>query len=71
MAALEREVRLLRGSYGSTFEELEAAGQVGGGRVYHFEDLLSLSPESTDSSPPLIFVHVPKTGGTTIKAIFL
>jgi sulfotransferase famil protein len=71
VAALEREVRLLRVSYGSTFEELEAAGKVGGGRVYRFEDLLSLSPEPTESSPPLIFVHVPKTGGTTIKNVLM
>ena len=48
VAALEREVRLLRVSYGSTFEESEAVGKFGGGRVYDFEDLLSLSPESTD-----------------------
>ena len=45
VATLERENRLLRVSYGSTFEELEAAGKVGGGRVYGFEELLSLSPE--------------------------
>ena len=39
--------------------------------MYHFEDLLSLSPESTDSSPPLIFVHMPKTGGTTIISVLM
>jgi len=71
VAELEREVRLLRVSYGSTFEELQAAGKVGGGRVYRFEDLLSLSPEPTESAPPLIFVHVPKTAGTTTKNVLM
>jgi Sulfotransferase family len=62
--------RLLVGG-GSTFPELEAAGKAGGGRVYHFDELLSLSPECPDPAPPLVFIHVPKTGGTTLNNILM
>ena len=62
--------RLLVGG-GSTFGELEAAGKAGGGRVYSFDELLSLSPDRSDPAPPLVFIHVPKTGGTTLNNILM
>jgi hypothetical protein len=38
-------------------------------RAYRFEELLS--PQSDDPVPPLVFVHVPKTGGTTLNRILM
>ena len=71
VAALEHENRRLA-SYKSTFKELASQGKVGGGRVYSFDELLALRrSECGPSAPPLVFVHVPKTGGTTINHILM
>jgi hypothetical protein len=66
----DQEIRLLKVSFGATFEELEAAGKVGGGAVYSFDELLS-SDLSTSTAPPLVFIHVPKAGGTTLNHILM
>jgi hypothetical protein len=72
LAALQAENRALRVGGGSTFEELEASGKAGGGRVYRFHDLLSLPAQANEPTvPPLVFIHVPKTGGTTINHILM
>ena len=73
LAALEAENRALRVGGGSTFEELETAGKAGGGRVYQFQELLSLPAHANEeaTAPPLVFIHVPKTGGTTINHILM
>src|SRR5262245_23933243 len=72
LAALKAENRTLRVGGGATFEELEASGKAGGGHVYRFHDLLSLPAQSNEpTAPPLVFIHVPKTGGTTINHILM
>jgi Galactose-3-O-sulfotransferase len=72
LAALKAENRTLRVGGGATFEELEASGKAGGGRVYQFHELLSLPAQSNEpTAPPLVFIHVPKTGGTTINHILM
>jgi Sulfotransferase family len=37
--------------------------------VYRFEELLALSP--SDPAPPLVFLHVPKTAGSTLNSILM
>jgi hypothetical protein len=73
VATRDREIRLLRVDHGATFEELEAAGKVGAGSPYRFEELLSVreavSAAAAPGVPPLVFIHVPKTGGTTLNSI--
>ena len=66
----DQEIRRLTVSYGSTFEELVAAGKAGGGQVYTFDEL-SKSASSPATVPPLVFIHVPKAGGTTINHILM
>jgi Galactose-3-O-sulfotransferase len=66
----DEEIRRLTVSYGSTFEELIAAGKAGGGEVYTFDEL-SKSASSLPTVPPLVFIHVPKAGGTTINHILM
>ncbi|TMJ28683.1 MAG: sulfotransferase family protein [Alphaproteobacteria bacterium] len=68
LARRDQEIRRLKVSLGATFEELEAAGKVGGGRLYSFEELL-FAELSRDTVPPLVFVHIPKTGGSTLNRI--
>src|SRR5436190_19499844 len=67
LARRDQEIRR-KVSLGATFEELEAAGKVGGGRLYSFEELL-FAELSRDTVPPLVFVHIPKTGGSTLNRI--
>jgi chromosome segregation ATPase len=74
ITTLERENRLLRVGHGATFEELASRGKVSTGAPYRFDDLLSLRqtpPRSAPTVPPLIFVHVPKAGGTTLNNILM
>jgi hypothetical protein len=47
----EQQIRRLLVGGGSTFTELESAGKAGGGRVYRFDELLSLSPERAEPVP--------------------
>jgi len=61
----------LRLGGGTTFEALEAAGRAGGGSVYRFDDLVSLSPTSAAPAPPLVFIHVPKTDGPIVNLILM
>jgi hypothetical protein len=72
--AKKRENRLLKVGHGATFEELVAEGKASGGAPYRFDDLLSFrqAPEvATPRVPPLIFIHVPKAGGTTLNNILM
>jgi Galactose-3-O-sulfotransferase len=72
LAALKAENRTLRVGGGATFEELEASGKAGGGRVYQFHELRSLPAQSNEpTAPPLVFIHVPKTAGTTTNHILM
>jgi hypothetical protein len=66
IARRDQEIRRLKVSFGATFEELEAAGKTGGGTIYSFDELFS-SEFSASTAPPLIFIHVPKAGGTTLN----
>jgi hypothetical protein len=68
---IEAENRKLRLGGGATFEELEAAGKAGGGRVYRFDDLISLSPTSAAPAPPLVFINVPKTDGAIVNQVLM
>jgi hypothetical protein len=45
--------------------------RAGGGSPYHFDDLVSLSPENTQPVPPLVFIHIPKTAGTTVNNLLM
>jgi Sulfotransferase family len=38
-------------------------------RAYRFQDLLCLSND--ESAPPLVFIHVPKTAGSTLNSILM
>jgi len=60
------------GSWQMTEDDSQAREilQYGGGqgRVYRFDDLL-LDPEPV--APPMIFIHVPKAAGSTLKSVFM
>jgi hypothetical protein len=72
VAALANENRRLRVGDGPTFEELQAAGKIGGGSPYRFEDLLDVRlGGSVVSVPPLVFIHLPRTAGTTVSKILM
>jgi hypothetical protein len=74
LAKLNHENRLLRVGHGPTFEELAAAGNVLTGLPYGFGELLSFRLEHDrpiPSVPPLVFMHIPKTGGTTVNRILM
>jgi hypothetical protein len=69
-----REARILSVGHGATFDELETAGRAGGGTPYRFDELASLisgAPVDPPDVPPLIFLHVPKCGGTTMNNILM
>jgi hypothetical protein len=73
LAARDREIRFLKVSHGRTFEELEALGAVGGGAAYRFEELVAIRGGAAPAAtvPPLVFVHLPKAGGTTLNHILM
>src|SRR5262249_37758961 len=54
---------------GPTFHQLLADGTLGGGRPYLFDDLLNI--DSAASAPPLVFIHVPRTAGTTFNNLLM
>jgi hypothetical protein len=56
---------------GATFGELVVARRAGGGSAYHFDALVSLSPEDAQPAPPLVFIHIPKTAGTTVNNLLM
>ena len=70
---LDRENRLLRVGHGATFEELIAAGKLPTANAYRFEELLVFrdSKQPIPTVPPLVFIHVPKAGGTTTNNILM
>lgn len=73
LAARDLEIRRLKVSYGRTFEELAAVGAVGGGAAYRFEELAAIRDGSLPAAtvPPMVFVHLPKAGGTTLNHILM
>ena len=73
IAARDREIRVLKVSYGSTFDELVAAGKAGGGTPYTFDELIAIRQQASaaPTAPPLVFLHVPKAGGTTLNNILM
>jgi sulfotransferase famil protein len=73
LAERDLEIRRLKVSYGRTFEELAAIGAVGGGAAYRFEELVAIRDGSVPSAtvPPMVFVHLPKAGGTTLNHILM
>jgi Sulfotransferase family len=54
---------------GPTFHQLVADGTLGGGRPYLFDDLLNI--DSVAPAPPLVFIHVPRTAGTTFNNLLM
>src|SRR5262245_7708910 len=46
----------------------ELAAQAGGGTAYRFEELLQLSNETV---PPLVFIHIARTAGTTLNKVLM
>jgi len=74
LAKRDHENRLLRVGHGPTFEELAAAGNVLTGLPYGFDELLSFRHERhlpMPSVPPLVFIHIPRTAGTTVNGILM
>lgn len=73
LAERDLEIRRLKVSHGRTFEELTALGAVGGGSAYCFEELMAIRDGSVPAAtvPPLVFVHLPKTGGTTLNHVLM
>jgi hypothetical protein len=63
------EIKQLRVGGGPTFDELAFRGKVGGGRPYRFEELLGLPSDAP--VPPLVFIHVPRTAGSTINKLLM
>jgi hypothetical protein len=70
LAERDLEIRRLKVSHGRTFEELTALGAVGD---YRFEDLVAIRDGSAPAPtvPPLVVVHLPKAGGTTLNHILM
>ena len=73
LAERDLEIRRLKVSHGRTFEELTALGAVGGGTAYRFEELVAIRDGSASPAtvPPLVFIHLPKAGGTTLNHILM
>jgi hypothetical protein len=73
VADLQRKNRLLRVGHGATFDELIVARKLSTAKPYRFEDLLAFSnsKKSLPTVPPLVFMHIPKTGGTTLNNILM
>ena len=69
LAARDQQIRRLRVGDGPTFEELCANGKAGGGVPYSFEDLLQVDGKTP--TPSLVFIHIPRTAGTTINNILM
>jgi Sulfotransferase family len=73
LAERDLEIRRLKVSHGRTFQELTALGAVGGGAAYRFEELVAIRDgvAPTATVPPLVFLHLPKAGGTTLNHILM
>jgi hypothetical protein len=73
LAERDLEIRRLKVSQGRTFQELTALGAVGGGAAYRFEELVAIRDGAAPAAtvPPLVFVHLPKAGGTTLNHILM
>ena len=69
LKARDQENRRLLVGDGPTFAELQRAGKAGGGTPYRFGELLKLNPAAL--VPPLVFIHVPRTAGTTLNKILM
>jgi hypothetical protein len=69
LQARDQEIRRLRVGDGPTFDELCADGKAGDGVPYSFEDLLQVDGKTPVS--PLVFIHIPRTAGTTINNILM
>src|SRR5262245_4512894 len=64
-----QQIRRLLVGDGPTFSDLEVNGKVGDGTPYGFEDLLDLPADAP--TPPLVFIHIPRTAGTTVNKILM
>jgi Sulfotransferase family len=64
-----QQIRRLLVGDGATFSELEVSRKVGDGTPYGFEELLDLPADAP--TPPLIFIHIPRTAGTTVNKILM
>jgi hypothetical protein len=68
---LRAEVQQLRTGEGATFKELVATGEAGGGSPYRFEELCNVGELRYLPTPPLVFIHVPRTAGTTLNKLLM
>lgn len=69
-----REIDLLKHGGGRDFAALEHAIPLSPARPYRFEEMIDWSANGfaiADPPPPLIFVHVQKTGGTFLNSILV
>jgi hypothetical protein len=73
LAERDLEIRRLKVNHGRTFQELTALGAVGGGAAYRFEELVAIRDGAAPAAtvPPLVFVRLPKAGGTTLNHILM
>src|SRR5262245_8073168 len=53
------KIRRLQVGDGPTFDELRKVGKIGGGAPYLFEELVDIARAP---APPLVFLHIPRTG---------
>jgi hypothetical protein len=67
--ARDQQIRRLRVGDGPTFDELYADGKAGGGICYRFDDLLRIDAKAP--VPPLVFIHIPRTAGTTLNNLLM
>jgi hypothetical protein len=68
---LRSEVQKLRTGEGKTFKELVSEGEAGGGSPYRFDELRNLSALRYLPTPPLVFIHIPRTAGTTLNKLLM
>jgi hypothetical protein len=65
----DEKIRRLTVGDGPTFDELAAEGKIGRGMPYRFSELAQI--DVGDPVPPLVFIHVPRTAGTTVNKILM
>ena len=71
---LEHELSSMKEGYGLSFEEMNAVSRLKTKNTYQFQELIDIAasdPTKTPSVPPLVFMHVPKCGGTTLNNILM
>ena len=69
LEARDQQIRRLLVGDGPSFEELlHVDGTIGGGTPYRFDEL---PPNDGAAVPPLVFIHIPRTAGTTLNKVLM